>query len=270
MTATSAATTALPVLVALPPLPVLTVLAVLTGLAAALAVALLLPPRGGSFRTARWEVPAREVAGSGEAAAEEGLLRRWRAAWALLAGAGAGALLGGPLAVPAGLGAAAVVWVVAGRLEPRVVRLRREEVRRDLPHVVTLLAAALRSGAAPAAAIDVVCRALPGAAAEQLAPVAARLQLGGDPAAIWGTLADDPALGPLGRTLARAHRTGAPVVGAVERLADELSRRARAEVEDRARAVGVRAAVPLGVCLLPAFLLLGIVPLAASLAATIV
>ncbi|THJ01773.1 type II secretion system protein, partial [Nocardioides sp.] len=64
--------------------------------------------------------------------------------------------------------------------------------------------------------------------------------------------------------------TGAPVVSAVERLADELARRARGEVEDRARAVGVRAAVPLGVCLLPSFLLLGIVPLAASLASTIV
>ena len=40
--------------------------------------------------------------------------------------------------------------------------------------------------------------------------------------------------------------------------------------QDRARAVGVRAAVPLGVCLLPSFLLLGIVPLAVSLATSIV
>ncbi|WP_278257626.1 hypothetical protein [Nocardioides convexus] len=48
-----------------------------------------------------------------------------------------------------------------------------------------------------------------------------------------------------------------------------LARHARAEVEDRARAVGVRAAVPLGLCLLPSFLVLGIVPLAVSLAATI-
>ncbi|MFC5729154.1 type II secretion system F family protein [Nocardioides vastitatis] len=201
---------------------------------------------------------------------DEGPLRRWRAVWALLAGAGAGVLVGGPLAVPAGLAAAGVVWVVGGRVEPRVVRLQREEVRRDLPHVVTLLAAALRSGAAPAAGIDIVCRALPGAAAERLGPVAARLQLGADPVVIWTGLAEDPALGPLGRSLARAHRTGAPVVSAVERLADELARRARGEVEDRARAVGVRAAVPLGVCLLPSFLLLGIVPLAASLASTIV
>jgi len=36
-------------------------------------------------------------------------------------------------------------------------------------------------------------------------------------------------------------------------------------VEERARAVGVKAAVPLGVCLLPSFLLIGVVPLVAGL-----
>ncbi|NYI99369.1 Flp pilus assembly protein TadB [Nocardioides thalensis] len=199
----------------------------------------------------------------------DGLLRRWRPLWALLAGAGAAVLLGGPAAPVAGALVGAAVWVVAGRVEPRGVRLRREEVRRDLPHVVALLGAALRSGAAPAVAVDLACRALPGAAADRLRPVAARLELGADPAAVWGELADDPALGPLGRTMARTHRTGAPVVDAVDRLGEDLARQARAEVEDRARAVGVRAAVPLGVCLLPAFLLLGIVPLVAGLASQI-
>lgn len=198
-----------------------------------------------------------------------GPIRRWRPVWAALAGAGAAAVLGGPAApLAAGVGAV-VVWVVAGRVEPPGVRRRREEVRRDLPHVVTLFGAALRSGAAPASAIDLVGRALPGAAADRIAAVAARLELGGDPVAIWSSLADDPALGPLGRTMARTHRSGAPVVAAVEALSEELSRRARGEVEDRARAVGVRAAVPLGICLLPSFLLLGIVPLVAGLATSI-
>jgi pilus assembly protein TadC len=55
------------------------------------------------------------------------------------------------------------------------------------------------------------------------------------------------------------------VAATVERLADELAASGRAEIEDRARAVGVKAAVPLGVCLLPSFLLLGIVPMVAGL-----
>lgn len=229
---------------------------------AGLAVGLVVPaavrlPGGSALRPP----PPPTTAGGG--------LRRWRLPCAVLAGAGAAVVLGGPAAPLAGLVAGVATWVAAGRIEPRAVRLRREEVRRDLPHVVTLLGAALRSGAAPGAAIDTVCRALPGAAADLLGPVAARLALGGDPLVVWSALADDPAVGPLGRTMARAHRSGAPVVAAVDRLSEELARRSRAEVEDRARAVGVRAAVPLGVCLLPAFLLLGIVPLVVGLSRSI-
>lgn len=230
----------------------------------AAAAALLVPVRPAIRR------PEEPPLTTGPAGAEpEGLLRRGRWLWAALAGAGAAAFVGGPLALPAGLVTGAVVGLVARRIEPGVVRARREEVRRDLPHVVTLLAAALRSGIAPADAVDLVSRALPGAAADRLVPVAARLRLGGDPVTIWAALGADPELAPLGRTLARAQRTGAPIVGAVERLGEELARRGRAEVEDRARAIGVRAAVPLGLCLLPSFLVLGIVPLAVSLATTI-
>ncbi|KRC57382.1 MULTISPECIES: type II secretion system F family protein [unclassified Nocardioides] len=238
-------------------------MALLVALAAAGAVVLLLGPPPPA---AAPSPPPPVAAPSPDA---DGVLRRGRWLWAVLAGGGAAAFLGGALALPAGVAVGVVVGVVAGRLEPAAVRRRRDEVRRDLPHVVTLLAAALRSGVAPVEAIDLVCRALPGSAADRLGPIAARLRLGGDPSTIWGALASDPELAPLGRTLARAHRTGAPVVGAVERLGEELARRGRAEVEDRARAIGVRAAVPLGVCLLPSFLVLGIVPLAVALASTI-
>jgi hypothetical protein len=55
----------------------------------------------------------------------------------------------------------------------------------------------------------------------------------------------------------------------VERLADELQADQRALVEDRARRVGVLAALPLGVCLLPAFMLLGIVPTVAAMLGTL-
>ena len=55
----------------------------------------------------------------------------------------------------------------------------------------------------------------------------------------------------------------------MERLADELERESLARAEDAARRVGVSAAIPLGVCLLPAFLLLGVVPTVASLVASV-
>ncbi|HNO40656.1 MAG TPA: type II secretion system protein, partial [Marmoricola sp.] len=52
---------------------------------------------------------------------------------------------------------------------------------------------------------------------------------------------------------------------AMQRLAGDLRDQAAAAVEARARSVEVRAAGPLGLCLLPAFVVLGIVPLVAGM-----
>jgi Flp pilus assembly protein TadB len=200
---------------------------------------------------------------------EAGWLHRYRLWWSGLAGIGAFVFVGGVAAPVAGVVAAVGAWVVIGRSEPASRRRRRESVRRDLPHLVELFAATLRSGAAPEQGIAVACAALPGPAADRLAGVTARLSLGLDPASVWSSLESDPELARLGRTLARAHASGAPVGASVERLADDLARTGRAETEERARAVGVKAAVPLGLCLLPAFLLIGVVPLVVALLSAI-
>ena len=207
----------------------------------------------------------RPIAPTTAAAPTQGWLHRHRWWWCGLAGVGALLFVGGRAGPLVALAAALGAWVVIGRAEPADVRRRREAVRRDLPYVVELFSATLRAGAAPDVGIGLVCAALPGPASERLSGVAARLALGLDPVQVWSALADDSQLGRLGRTLARAQQTGAPVVAAVERLADDLARTARAETEDRARAVGVKAAVPLGLCLLPAFVLIGIVPLVVAL-----
>lgn len=194
---------------------------------------------------------------------------RLRLPWALLAGLGGATFVDGRAGPVVGVVAAAGAWVVIGRAESPETRRAREDVRRELPHLVDLFAATLRSGAAPGAGLAVVCAALPGAAADRLGTVSARLALGIDPVQVWESLAEDPDLAPLGRTLARAQATGASVVRSVEHLADELAGRARGDVEERARAVGVKAALPLGLCLLPAFILVGIVPVVAGLLGTL-
>lgn len=238
----------------------------MTGLAVvplclALAVALALP---GARRP--WELPRTAAP---PAPVREDWMRRWRPLWALLAGAGAATFLSGSLAGPGGLVAAVAAWVVIGRAEPPSVRRRREAARRDLPHLVGLLADALGAGQSPTEALALVTRALPGPASERLALVVPRLRLGVDPRTVWEGLATDPALAPLGRVLSRAEATGAPVVVAVARLAEALAEDVRGDVEDRARAVGVKAALPLGLCLLPAFVLLGIVPVVAGMLGTL-
>jgi Flp pilus assembly protein TadB len=229
----------------------------LAAVTAALAAALVVPVRVG--------LPGETPEPGEPAGVDAGWLRRHRALWSLLAGAAGATFVSGSAGLVAAAAAAVGVWVVVGRAEPPGTRRERADVRRDLPAVVALLGAALRSGAAPSDAVQIVARALPGAAADRLSPVVSRLALGVPAATVWADLAADPDLAPLGRTMARAHDTGSAVVPAVERLADDLARRSRAAVEDRARAVGVKAAVPLGLCLLPAFVLIGIVPLVAGL-----
>jgi hypothetical protein len=196
---------------------------------------------------------------------DRGWLKRGRLLWAGLAAVGGATFISGPASIPAGLIAGLLTWRVLGRAEPPALRRRREQVERDLPGLVHVLATALESGCPVAEAVRLVCDVLPGAAADALTGVPARLSLGMDPGDAWRPVLGDPVLAPLGRAMVRAHRSGASVTGEVARLADELGQRARLRVEERARIVGVKAAVPLGVCLLPSFVLIGIVPLVVGL-----
>ena len=192
------------------------------------------------------------------------LLHRFRWLFATLAGSAGVVFVGGPAGTVLGAGIAAAVWVVAGRAEPPGVRRRREALRRGLPHLTRLLGIALASGQSVPAALGAVAAAYPGPVAQPLDAARSALAVGTDPARVWADLTRIEGLAPLGRALARAETSGAAVADVVARLADELAAAAQADVEDRARTVGVRAAVPLGLCLLPSFLLIGIVPVVAA------
>ncbi|GAA1953621.1 hypothetical protein GCM10009798_10980 [Nocardioides panacihumi] len=231
----------------------------LVGAGAGLAVALAPRPRP-SLR----DPPSVTVATD-----DAGWMMRHRIALSLLAGVAASTLVGGMPGWVIAPVAAGGCWRAIGRAEPADVRRQRDELRRELPHLARLLAAALAAGAAPATAAQAVSDALPGPGGARLGAAAARLRLGADPVAVWQGLADEPALAPLGRALARGQSSGSSVVVSVQRLGDELARAARADAEDRARRVGVKAAVPLGICLLPCFLLIGIVPLVGGLLASL-
>jgi pilus assembly protein TadC len=161
--------------------------------------------------------------------------------------------------------AAGVAHHLVSRAESPTARREREEVVRTLPQLIALYSSTLRSGAEPVAGLAHVCAALPGPAADRLAPVVERARWGASGGEAWGAVASDEVLAPLARAMVRSQASGASVVQMIDRLADELERESLARAEDAARRVGVAAAIPLGVCLLPAFLLLGVVPTVASL-----
>nr|WP_246211273.1 type II secretion system F family protein [Phytoactinopolyspora alkaliphila] len=133
-----------------------------------------------------------------------------------------------------------------------------------LPLAADLLAAAISAGCPPVNAAEQVGRSLGGPLGSALATAAAVARIGSDPARAWSGLAADPALKPLGRALGSAVIRGVSPVHALQRVAQDGREAARWSAEARARAVGARAAAPLGLCFLPAFVLLGIVPLIVS------
>lgn len=168
--------------------------------------------------------------------------------------------LAGTAWIPAGVGGGLVVGWWVGRLEPPSTARDRERVQRDLPLAVDLLVAAALAGQPLDRSVDVVAGIVGGPLGASLQGVRARIQLGADSGAEWRLLRGDPALGRLARAITRSVESGAPLAASLTRLSHDLRARARAESQRRARSVGVRAAAPLGICFLPAFMVIGVVP----------
>ncbi|MFF4605893.1 type II secretion system F family protein [Streptomyces sp. NPDC001339] len=190
-------------------------------------------------------------------------------AWALpLAAAGfATILVGGVPGVLAGLaaGLGAYRWL-RHQQRTEAARLTAGRIRTELAPAGDLLAACLAAGAGPREAAEAVGRALDGPVAERLRQVAAELRLGGDPAVVWPQLAALPGAEGLARCMERAATAGVPAVDPVSRVAAELRAEQARTVAARARRAGVLVTLPLTVCFLPAFLVLGLVPVLIGLA----
>jgi Flp pilus assembly protein TadB len=155
--------------------------------------------------------------------------------------------------------------VVIARLEPARVRRERLELIHSAPLVAELLSAALTAGVPLEHAVPVVARAIGGAAGERLMGVHRRVELGEPVARAWGVLSRTPGLGAVARAVARSSRTGAPLAAVLAQSAEDLRHQASAAALAEVRATAVRAVLPLGLCLLPAFALLGIAPIVGGL-----
>ncbi len=176
-------------------------------------------------------------------------------------------LVGGPVGLVLAAAVALAGPGLLGRLEPRADRRRSEQLARDLPLALDLLAACLTGGASLADAVRAVAGAVPGPCCTRLEQVAAALAVGSPAAEAWQALgAGDPVGASAARALARSGDGGAPVAQAVCRVAAEARAEALARGTRAARRAGVLAVAPLGLCFLPAFVLLGVVPAVVGLA----
>ncbi|WP_344974535.1 type II secretion system F family protein [Streptosporangium fragile] len=174
--------------------------------------------------------------------------------------------VGGLPGALAGAVGSGIAVAVLRRREPPELRRERERVVADLPLAADLMVACLRAGQPITGALDVTVEAIGGPLGDRLAWVGGQLRLGAAPETAWQALAVERSLAPLARTMSRAALSGAPVADVLTRLADDSRRAARAASSAAAQRVGVQAVAPLGLCFLPAFVFLGIVPVVAGLA----
>ncbi|MGQ4619110.1 type II secretion system F family protein [Nocardia sp. R7R-8] len=166
---------------------------------------------------------------------------------------------------------------VLGRTPSAPVEASRRANRATDPlavaSVLDLLAACLRAGLPMAGAARAVAQEAPEPLGQALRRAADLLALGADAATAWQQVAQDANGRPgveeiesLARMARRSARSGSSLAAAVTELAEQR----RAAVEDIAAAKAERAGVliggPLGLCFLPAFVCLGIVPVVIGLA----
>lgn len=166
-------------------------------------------------------------------------------------------MLVGVVAVPVSI-------ALLGWLEGQPERRRQHRLVAQLPECLDLLSAALRAGVPLRAAATQVAGLVPEPSAAVLRGVLGHLQIGRSDAQAWATLRTHSVWGPAARDLARSADSGAGMAEALQAHAAEARTRRQASRELAARTVGVRSILPLVSCFLPAFILVGVLPIIAA------
>jgi len=175
-------------------------------------------------------------------------------------------LVGGTMGLVLGTACLVLLPRLIRRLEPATVRRRRDGLQRQAPQAADLLAAVLSCGGTTADAVAAVARAIGPPLSEDLHRVHRMLELGATQEQAWRELPAGHPLSSVGDAVRRSAKSGAALHAVLSAIADDLLRRRRLAVEVAARSAGVRAVGPLAACFLPAFVLVGIVPVVASFA----
>ncbi len=170
----------------------------------------------------------------------------------------------------AGMVAATIVtatgwWVIRRTRRPRSSAVDIAAKLR-LAGTLDLLAACLRAGLPVPSALEAVAGTAPTAASTALSSTAGLLALGSRPDEAWAPVQAAPGLGELAAAAIRTSRSGAAFAAAAGDLAGRFRDELATEAEERAERAGVALALPVGLCFLPAFFCLGVLPVVLGLA----
>ncbi|WP_410637214.1 type II secretion system F family protein [Amycolatopsis sp. lyj-346] len=185
---------------------------------------------------------------------------------AAVGGVSTAVLLGGVAGVVAGTVVTATGWWAIRRTRrprPPAVDIA---AKLRLAGTLDLLAACLRAGLPVPSALEAVAGTAPPAASTALSSTAGLLALGSWPDEAWAPVRAVPGLGELAAAAIRTSRSGAAFATAAGDLAGRFRDELATEAEERAERAGVALALPVGLCFLPAFFCLGVLPVVLGLA----
>lgn len=132
--------------------------------------------------------------------------------------------------------------------------------------MLELVAAMLDAGAGIGRSLDLVAASASPQYRDSLRPVVSALAIGADWETAWRSSAlRFPEILELRDALGFAAVTGAPSSAILYAQAARLRRERFRAAEKRAASLGVKLVVPLGLCSLPAFICLGVVPVLLAL-----
>ena len=175
-------------------------------------------------------------------------------------------LIGGlPGVVVGALVTAAGWWAIRRTRRPRAPTLGIAAKLR-LAGTLDLLAACLRAGLPVPSALDAVAETAPAEAGTALRSTAGLLALGSTAEEAWAPVQTVAGFGELAAAAIRTSRSGAAFATAAADLAGRFRDELATEAEERAERAGVALALPVGLCFLPAFFCLGVLPVVIGLA----
>jgi len=181
----------------------------------------------------------------------------------------AGAFVGCLVLVGGGPGVVLAVFAAGGcaalKPAPRPAPVDPDEAA----VVIDLIAGCLDAGVGLCDALGAAAHAAERGLGDRCRVAAAALRSGAPAVEVWHPWLADPCLAPLARVAIRTSASGAATAAELRRASSRIRSLRRAQAQDRVRRAAVWLVAPLGLCFLPAFVLVAVVPLVLGLLATL-
>jgi tight adherence protein C len=175
------------------------------------------------------------------------------------------------LGIATGVFTALVGWRIPSIMLARALKARKEEIQRELPDFLDLLATTVQAGLALNAALVQAVDAVRGALKEELTSMLSEIRLGRPRADAFNALAErvnEDSTSTMVTAIVQAERLGANLSEVLQELAKEVRDRRWMRAEERAAQLPIKMILPMALFMIPSLYLMIFGPVIARLVMT--